>query len=122
MSKAPRPGSRVNGWIAMIIFSLLILPPAFLGFGNKFMEFVTFATSPPESSESGVTDFRFVLPAVMSYLLASLGFFFLLCWSVFQGMFRDIEGPKYDMLEREQEIEKQEKLVTTSESIDGNGY
>jgi hypothetical protein len=38
---------------------------------------------------------------MMNYLLASLGFFFLLLWAAARGMFRDIERPKYEMLERE---------------------
>ena len=41
----------------------------------------------------------------MNYLLASLGFFFLFCWAIGHGMFRDIERPKYTMLENERRLD-----------------
>jgi hypothetical protein len=37
----------------------------------------------------------------MNYLLASLGFFCLLLWAAANGMWRDVEQAKLDMLERE---------------------
>ena len=40
------------------------------------------------------------------YLLASLGFFCLLMWAALNGMFRDLEQPKYNMLENERELDR----------------
>jgi nitrogen fixation-related uncharacterized protein len=43
---------------------------------------------------------------VVNYLLASLGFFCLLMWAALNGMFRDLEQPKYNMLENERELDR----------------
>ena len=45
---------------------------------------------------------------VVNYLLASVGFFFLFCWAIFNGMFGDIEGPKRAMLENERMLDEDE--------------
>jgi hypothetical protein len=42
----------------------------------------------------------------MNYLLASLGFFCLLLWAAAQGMFRDIESPKHEMLAHEELLDR----------------
>lgn len=75
----------------LIVMSVLILVPSMVGFVMKFMEFIrTFQTS---------TDGAFAITPMLNYLLASLGFFSLLIWAAVNGMFRDIEQPKYRMLE-----------------------
>lgn len=82
---------------AAVLFFLL---PAFLGFGNKFLEFLALV----QDDEGAFT----VMP-VLNYLLASLGFFLLMGWAVFHGMFRDIERPKYRMLEIEHDLDLEEE-------------
>ena len=47
----------------------------------------------------------------MNYLLASLGFFFLFCWAIYHGMFRDIEAPKYTMLENERMLDDEDGAI-----------
>jgi hypothetical protein len=42
---------------------------------------------------------------IMNYLLASAGFFCMLLWAAWNGMFRDVEGPKYEFLENEARID-----------------
>jgi hypothetical protein len=86
--------------ITTIVFALVILIPSLLGFANKFREFIMIFR--------GDVDGVFAISPIMNYLLASLGFFFLFCWAIAHGMFRDIERPKYVMLEIERELDEQE--------------
>jgi len=94
----PRRGStRRSQVVTTIIFALVILIPSFLGFANKFREFILIYR--------GEVDGVFAITPIVNYLLASLGFFFLLCWAIGHGMFRDIEQPKYTMLENERQLD-----------------
>jgi hypothetical protein len=83
--------------ITTIIFALVILIPSFVGFANKFREFILIFR--------GDVDGVFAITPIVNYLLASLGFFFLFCWAIAHGMFRDIEQPKYAMLENERKLD-----------------
>lgn len=74
------------------------LLPAFLGFGNKFRELLMIS-----ADEEGA----FALVPVLNYLLASLGFFFLLCWATRQGMFQDIEQPKETLMRNERFLDEE---------------
>ena len=88
---------RSIAWTITIVFGILILIPSMLGFIMKFGELMTLTGG---SSEGG-----FAITPVINYLLASLGFFFLLMWAALNGMFRDLERPKYLMLENERELD-----------------
>jgi len=92
--------SRSNGrrhWVTLLL-AIAILLPSLWGFGSKFVEFVlTFR---------GESDGVFAITPIMNYLLASLGFLMLLLWATLNGMFHDIEKPKYTMLEREQQLDR----------------
>jgi hypothetical protein len=97
----PRPKTtRRSQVVTTIIFALVILIPSFLGFANKFREFLLIYR--------GEVDGVFAITPIVNYLLASLGFFFLLCWAIGHGMFRDIEQPKYTMLETERELDAED--------------
>ena len=78
----------------------MILVPSLLGFANKFREFILLYR--------GDVDGVFAITPIMNYLLASLGFFFLFCWAICHGMFRDLEGPKYAMLENERMLDEED--------------
>lgn len=82
-----------------LLFAVLILVPSCLGFSNKFIEFVLVFR--------GDVDGAFAIAPIANYLLASLGFFLMFCWAAMNGMFRDIERPKYNMLENEQILDSQ---------------
>ena len=82
------------------VLALIILIPSLWGFGTKFVEFIAIYR--------GEVDGVFAISPIMNYLLASLGFFCLLCWATMNGMFRDIEGPKLTMLEVEKKLDEQE--------------
>ncbi len=95
----PRKTSRAQV-LTTIGFAVVILIPSLLGFANKFREFVLLAR--------GDVDGVFAITPVMNYLLASMGFFCLFFWAIYQGMFRDIEAPKYTMLDNERKLDEEE--------------
>ncbi len=78
--------------------ALAILIPSLWGFGSKFYEFVHLYR--------GASDGAFAIAPILNYLLASGGFFLLLLWAARNGMFRDIERPKYELLEREKQLDQ----------------
>jgi len=80
--------------------AMAILVPAGIGFTFKLIEF--FRTL--SSDQAGA----FTIVPISNYLLATLGFGCLLLWAVGRGMFRDLERPKYTMLEREEELDRRE--------------
>ncbi len=95
----PRTTSRTQV-LTTVGFALLILVPSMLGFGNKMREFILLAR--------GDVDGVFAITPVVNYLLASLGFFCLFFWAIYQGMFRDIEAPKFTMLENERKLDEED--------------
>ncbi len=86
--------------LTTIGFALLILVPSLLGFANKFREFILLYR--------GDVDGVFAITPIVNYLLASLGFFCLFFWAIYQGMFRDLEAPKYSLLENERKLDEGE--------------
>ena len=86
--------------ITTSIMAVSILIPSLYGFAGKFFEFLQIFRNEP----SGV----FAITPILNYLFASLGFFCLLCWATMNGMFRNIEQPKNDMLENELRLDRQE--------------
>ena len=86
--------------LTTIGFALLILVPSLLGFANKFREFILLYR--------GDVDGIFAITPIVNYLMASLGFFCLFFWAIYQGMFRDIEAPKFTMLENERKLDESE--------------
>ncbi len=83
-----------------VILAVVILIPSMWGFVGKFIELVALVR--------GDADGAFAITPVVNYLLASLGFFCMLCWAALNGMFCDIERPKNEMLQIEQLLDAQE--------------
>ena len=83
--------------IATVIMGVVILLPSMVGFINKLMEF--------RNVVRGDLDGVFALTPMANYTFASLGFFCLLIWAAAHGMFHNIEGPKYTMLDREDDLD-----------------
>ena len=83
----------------MVLLAVFILAPALVGFGMKFRELLLLA---------GDKDGAFTVMPILNYLLVSLGFLFLFGWALLHGMFRDIEAPKYSMLENEHKLDAEE--------------
>ena len=84
--------------VLMILLALGILVPSLWGFGTKLLEFVALAR--------GEADGAFAVTPLANYLLASSGFLLLFFWAALNGMFHDIERPKYTMLENEEWLEQ----------------
>lgn len=98
---------RLQHWVVLAL-AVAVLVPSMWGFGTKFMEFVATFSSDPDGA--------FAIVPIVNYLLASVGFLLLLVWAVMHGMFRDVEAPKYTMLENEHRLdatEQQEQALTT---------
>ena len=53
----------------------------------------------------------FAFDPIIIYGMVAMGFLFLLFWAFLTGQFRDVERPKYDMLERFEEQERAENLA-----------
>ena len=49
------------------------------------------------------------LVEVIAYVVALTGWFFLFVYSYMKGDFKDIEGPKYEILDMEEKVIKAEK-------------
>jgi hypothetical protein len=77
----------------MWVMALAVLVPSCYGFGTKFLEFVALFR--------GDVDGAFAISPILNYLLASVGFLLLFGWAALGGMFRDVERPKYAMMENE---------------------
>jgi hypothetical protein len=91
MNDAIRARRRMR--LVMWLMALAVLVPSLYGFGTKFLEFVALSRGDAEGA--------FALSPIVNYLLASLGFLCLFVWAAMHGMFRDVEAPKYTLLENE---------------------
>jgi hypothetical protein len=97
MNTASRTRNRVWAVVAVLFF----LGPAMFGFGTKFYELIHVF----QGDASGA----FAVTPIVNYLLAGCGFVLLFAWSARNGMFRDIEQPKYHMLENERRLDDYER-------------
>lgn len=89
--------------LTVIIMCVIIIVPTMAGFVTKFIEFIhTFR------NESHGT---FAITPITNYMLASLGFLCLLGWATLNGMFHDIERPKFRMLDTEHELDRHQGVV-----------
>ena len=80
---------------SLFIGVMLVSGGAFIG---KMFEFVM--------TMSGTEVAGFGAVAVSTYLLGMAPILFLLLWAVTTGRFRDVEAPKFRMLELDREIER----------------
>lgn len=87
--------------IITAILAVLIIIPSIYGFGSKLAEFIALVR--------GDVDGIFAISPVANYLFASTGFFFLLLWATANGMFHDIEAPKFDLLDQEEKLDQHEQ-------------
>ncbi len=90
--------SRRRWWFYTAAMITLTLPFAF-GFVFKYIKLIQTAKTDPEGG--------FALFPITNYAAVTLGFLCLLVWAVTNGMFRDVEKPKYTMLEREAQLDRQ---------------
>jgi len=97
MSETRRAARRRR--LVLLIMATVILVPSLYGFGTKFLEFIALFRGDVEGA--------FAITPILNYLLASLGFIFLFFWAIMSGMFHDIEGPKWTMLENEALLDRE---------------
>ena len=90
--------SRRSRWF-LWVFSIVMLLTAGTAFVFKLIEFIHTATNDGESALAS-----FLIP-VLNYLLVATGFLLLFLWAYFSGQYRDVEGPKYRMLEMQKEFD-----------------
>ena len=93
---AMSPRARVFLWV----FSVTMVVTAGGAFLFKLCDFYITATT--QGSQALAS---FLIP-VLNYLIVALGFACLFLWAYFSGQFRDIEAPKYRMLEMQREIDR----------------
>ena len=86
--------------IFLVIFAIAILLPAGYGFIEKLTLFIL---AVQKDQVAG-----FVVVPVVNYLIVTAGMVCLLFWAIAHGMFRNIEQPKYDMLQREEDLDHAE--------------
>lgn len=92
-----KTASRRSLRLGTALMAVVALVPSCLGFGNKLLELFQLAAAGGEGS--------FALVPLCNYILATIGFTFLLGWAACNGMFHDIEKPKIDFLERERRLD-----------------
>lgn len=98
-----RLGGRIGPKAVLLgIMATLIVVPAAIGFITKFVYFVRTL----RTDDSG----SFAIVPMVNYLVVAAGFLCLLIWAAYRGMFRDIEGPKYSMLEHEDRLDRGDPL------------
>ena len=98
------PRSRWFLWI----FSVCMILVAGSAFVMKLIEFTATATTRGTGALAS-----FLIP-VLNYLLVAAGFFCLFLWAYFRGHYKDIEAPKYRMLELNDKYDRTERLREAS--------
>jgi len=108
---SPQPSRTQN--IAVSIMAVVILGFCCFGFGSKFIELVRLVMTDEQSATEGI----FAVAPLTNYLLASGGFLCLLGWAAAQGMFRNIEKPKYTMLDIDTLLDDTTDTAKYSDSV-----
>ncbi|MAE65475.1 MAG: hypothetical protein CMJ18_14490 [Phycisphaeraceae bacterium] len=83
-------------------FSVAMVVTAGAAFFMKVCDFFVTATTRGTDALAS-----FLIP-VLTYLIVAAGFFCLFGWAYLSGQFRDVEGPKYRMLQMQDEIDARE--------------
>ncbi len=91
--------------ITLIVMAVWIFIAGVYGFGSKFEEFIHLL-SDPEFEEG-----RFALIPILNYILASAGFACMFVWAARNGMFKDIERPKFDLMDRERKLDQEDGII-----------
>lgn len=89
-----------------VISITVFLGPALFGFGTKFYELVRVF----QGDASGA----FAVTPIVNYLLAGAGFVLLFGWAARNGMLRDIEKPKFQMLENERRLDRDDSFPSAA--------
>lgn len=99
--KPKREATTKTARIFLWIFSTLMIVTAGTAFGMKLIDFYITATR-----EGSAALGSFLVP-VMNYLFVAAGFGALFFWAYIRGQFRNVEEPKYRMLEHNLEYDRE---------------
>ena len=106
LKTVPRPAERESSpraqRIFLWVFSILLVITAGSAFLMKLIDFYITATR-----EGAAALGSFLVP-VMNYLFIAAGFGALFIWAHLRGQFKDVEAPKYRMLEQNLRWEREE--------------
>lgn len=97
----PQEQRRFRIWVIVVTLGMMI---AGSGFVFKLVEFIRVAQS--QDAEG------FAVVPVVTYFLVTSGFICVFIWNYLRGGLRDVEKPKYRLLERHDEIERHDNIVT----------
>lgn len=99
-SRAKDPPARGIGRLARRLCLIMIIAVVLggAGFIYKLSQFAK------EAVDNDLFSFAFV--PILIYVLVAVGFACLFAWALMRGQFKDIEAPKYRMLEQEEEYER----------------
>ncbi len=95
------------------VFSVFMILVAGSAFVMKLIEFSATATREGTGALAS-----FLIP-VLNYLLVAGGFFCLFLWAYFRGHFKDLEAPKYRMLELNRQFDREAALDAAARGNDG---
>ena len=96
-----REGNSKTARVFLWIFSITMIVTAGSAFGMKLIDFYITATR-----EGSAALGSFLVP-VMNYLFVAAGFGALFFWAYIRGQFRNVEEPKYRMLEHNLEYDRE---------------
>lgn len=100
MSSSHRQRNPLINW-----FAFLVVVFAGLGFSYKLAQFIRTMLNHEAQG--------FALVPVTTYFIVGIGYLCLFIWSYLQGHYKDVEGPKYHMLEREAEYDAERERTGT---------
>jgi nitrogen fixation-related uncharacterized protein len=86
-------------------FAFLVVIFAGLGFSYKLSQFIRTMVNKEVQG--------FALVPVTTYFVVGIGYLCLFVWSYLQGHYKDVEGPKYRLLEREAELDAERERTGT---------
>jgi len=108
----PKPMGRKSNRFVWI-FSSIVIFMAGSAFLFKLIDFMyTFgrpAVMDVRDPNADVT-LRFAIQPVVTYLIVATGFACLFFWAYLTGQFKNVEGPKYRMIEMQDEIDAAEAV------------
>ena len=97
----PQEQRRFRLWVIVITLGMMV---AASGFVFKLVEFIRVAQN--QDAEG------FAVVPVVTYFLVTSGFICVFIWNYLRGGLRDVEKPKYRLLERHEEIERHDNAIT----------
>lgn len=93
--------ARTKGRV-LVLMAVVFVSPAAFAFVNKFLKFIRTM----DTDEMGAI----ALVPMLNYLAVAAGFLCLLVWAVARGMFKDVEGPKFELLANEDRLDQADAL------------